>query len=101
MWRLRDGVGAHPAQAGDDAAGGVVLVQRVRQLLPRAVQRLLQRVRLQHEGIPLLRPRRRRPVASTGWATSTKLSTMLQISSSRIADMAPILAMPLNDLCAA
>ena len=44
----------HPEQAGDDAGRGVVLVQRVRQLLPRRVERLPQLVGLQHRRVPLL-----------------------------------------------
>ena len=40
---------------GDDAAGGILQVERVRQLLPRGVQRRPVLVRLQHQRVPLLR----------------------------------------------
>ena len=42
--RVRIATRAYPDQACDDAGRGIMLVQRVRELLPRCVQRLAQLV---------------------------------------------------------
>lgn len=53
-WKTQQHCTSHLQQPCNDAAGSIMLVQRVRKLLPRAIKRLLQGVRLQHERIPLL-----------------------------------------------